>query len=330
MRNVLVTGGAGFIGSHLVDMLLELGSKVVVLDLLTYASNLDNLQDAQLSPHCTMIQGDICDTELVSSILHDNNIDIVLHLAAESHVDNSIANPGMFVQTNVTGTYSMLNACNQHWEHNNKPADFKFVHVSTDEVFGQLAENDPPFNESSHYQPNSPYSASKAASDHLVRAWYHTYKFPVIITNCSNNFGPRQHAEKLIPTVVRSALMGAKIPLYGTGLNVRDWLYVKDHCQGIILAAQRGCLGASYCFGGSNELANKDLVLQICRILDQIAPKPGYKYEQSIAYVTDRKGHDFRYAIDAGKARQELGWVRSTNFADNLSVTIKSLTRLGL
>ena len=323
MQNVLVTGGAGFIGSHLVDLLLGTGANVVVLDLLTYAGNLDNLAEASVSSQYKFVRGDICDTELVKHLLSEHNIDTVFHLAAESHVDNSIANPGKFIETNVNGTFSMLYAGLQYWEGRGKQDNFRFIHVSTDEVFGQLQMHEPAFNEDTPYKPNSPYSASKAASDLIVRSWYHTYKFPAIITNCSNNFGSRQHNEKLIPTVVRTALAGKSIPIYGTGNNVRDWLYVKDHCQGLMQAGLYGKVGENYCFGGKNELQNNDLVMMICRILDQIKPNINCLYSKSIVHVEDRKGHDFRYAIDPRKAQTELAWNYSANFTDDLYATIK-------
>ncbi|HSX20097.1 MAG TPA: dTDP-glucose 4,6-dehydratase [Gammaproteobacteria bacterium] len=322
MQNVLVTGGAGFIGSHLVDMLLEQGKHVVVLDLLTYAGSMENLAEARVYNTFEFVHGDICDGELVSNILRNHNIDTVFHLAAESHVDNSIADPGKFIQTNVTGTYSMLYACLHYWEDKGRPHDFRFIHVSTDEVFGQLGLDDPAFNEQTAYAPNSPYSASKAASDLLARAWYHTYKFPAIITNCSNNFGTRQHTEKLIPKVVALALSGKPITIYGSGENIRDWLYVKDHCQGLILAATHGNIGESYCFGGNNEIKNIDIVLTICDMLDTFKPK-GSPYRANIIHVADRKGHDFRYAIDATKARTALNWQTGINFAENLYTTIR-------
>lgn len=322
MQNILVTGGAGFIGSHLVDLLLAQDKQVIVLDLLTYAGNLDNLIEAKIFSTFKFVHGDICDPALVANILHDYNIDTVFHLAAESHVDNSIADPGRFITTNINGTYNMLHTCLQYWEAKDKPTNFRFIHVSTDEVFGHLAVNAPPFNEETPYKPNSPYSASKAASDLLVRAWWQTYKFPAIITNCSNNYGPRQHAEKLIPTVVRTALAGQNIPVYGTGQNIRDWLYVQDHCNGLILAAERGLVGASYCFGGNNELRNIDMVHMICDILDTINPKT-HSYKDNITYVADRKGHDFRYAIDAIKAHMELGWQPSANFQASFGKTVQ-------
>lgn len=320
-RNILVTGGAGFIGSHLVDLLLKNNAKVVVLDSLTYAGSLHNLSAARVNNKFKFVQGDICDQQIISEILNTYNIDLVFHLAAESHVDNSLLNPGAFIDTNITGTYSMLVSCLKYWEARNKPDHFKFVHISTDEVFGQLALTDAPFDENSPYKPNSPYSASKAASDLLVRAWHHSYKFPAIITNASNNFGPRQHGEKLIPTVIRSALSGKRIPIYGNGKNIRDWLFVQDFCKGLMLAAKQGVNGESYCFGGNNELTNLDLALKICKILDHLYPNDE-SYSNYISYVEDRKGHDFRYAIDSTKAKTALGWNIINNFDVNLTQTI--------
>lgn len=323
MKNVLVTGGAGFIGSHLVDQLLLMDVNVLVLDLLTYAGNLDNIAEARTYESYSFVNGDICDANLVKQLLNDYSVDTIFHLAAESHVDNSITNPGRFIETNITGTYTLLYESLKYWEKLNKPDNFRFIHVSTDEVFGQLKLTDSKFNECTPYAPNSPYSASKAASDHLARAWYHTYKFPTIITNCSNNYGPRQHYEKFIPTVIRNALKGNKIPIYGTGENIRDWIYVKDHCKGLILAALKGSIGKSYCFGGDMELPNNQLALMICNILDNMKPIQNFSYADNISYVEDRKGHDFRYAIDSTIAKNELGWTHGDDFQDLLNTTIK-------
>lgn len=321
-KNILVTGGAGFIGSHLVDMLLKANANVVVLDALTYAGNLQNLVNAKLHKAFKFVQGNICDAQKISELLNTYNIDLVFHLAAESHVDNSLVNPGAFIDTNITGTYNMLEACLKFWESRRKPSNFKFIHISTDEVFGQLSLTDAAFNENSPYQPNSPYSASKAASDLLVRAWHRSYNFPAIITNASNNFGPRQHNEKLIPTVIRNALARNSIPIYGNGKNIRDWMFVQDFCKGLILVASHGEIGESYCFGGTDELTNYELALKLCKILDNMYPgeEPYCNY---ISYVADRKGHDFRYAINSTKARTKLGWSASNRFEENLLLTIK-------
>lgn len=322
-RHILVTGGAGFIASHLVDMLLKNNANVIVLDALTYAGNLQNLANARLHRNFKFVQGDICDPLTVAELLNAYNIDLVFHLAAESHVDNSLTNPRAFIDTNITGTYNMLFACLKFWEANSKPEQFRFIHISTDEVFGQLSLTDVAFDENSPYKPNSPYSASKAASDLLVRAWHHSYKFPAIITNASNNFGPRQHGEKLIPTVIRNALARRKIPIYGNGTNIRDWLFVQDFCRGLISAAKYGEVGENYCFGGNMELNNLELATKICKLLDNLYPGE-QPYSSYISYVEDRKGHDFRYAVDPTKAKATLGWRLETNFDNNLLQTIKS------
>ncbi|MCH9852602.1 MAG: dTDP-glucose 4,6-dehydratase [Alphaproteobacteria bacterium] len=313
----LVTGGAGFIGSHFVDTAIKHGHKIIVLDKLTYAGNRDNLSKAEKTGNLTFVKGDICDAKLVAKLLSQHQIDAVFHLAAESHVDNSIAGADIFIQTNIVGTHILLQECRQYWE--SLPADnkglpagrhFRFIHISTDEVFGTLQEEDAAFTEQSPYRPNSPYSASKASSDLLVRAWVHSYQFPAIITHCSNNYGTRQHGEKLIPTIIRNALQGKKIPIYGDGRNIRDWLHVQDHCAGLYLAYQKGEIGESYCFGGNNEWRNIELAKKICALLDEIAPKDT-AYHQQITFVDDRKGHDWRYAIDSTKAKQNLGFVAS-------------------
>lgn len=315
----LVTGGAGFIGSHLVDYLINLGNQVVVVDKLSYSGNLVNLKEAQATGRLIFIEKDICDNLGMEKVLHKYNINAVFHLAAESHVDNSIKDAAPFIQTNIVGTYSMLTASLRYWEDKGKNPDFRFVHVSTDEVFGHLMDDEPPFTENSAYAPNSPYAASKAASDHLARAWYVTYGLPVIITNCSNNFGSRQHYEKLIPTIIRNALQNQSIPIYGTGKNIRDWLFVKDHCQGLYLAATKGKVGETYCFGGTNEKRNIDIAMEICQILDEVNPrKDGKSFRSQITYVENRKGHDWRYAIDFSKAKNELGFQPSEQKAELL------------
>ena len=326
MKSILVTGGAGFIGSHLVDLLMAQDLNVVVLDALTYAGSKDNLETHFNKPNFHFVEGNICDGELVSDLLARHTIDTVLHLAAESHVDNAIEEPGIFIKTNVEGSYTLLKACLDAWQNTDGK---RFLHVSTDEVFGQLKENDPPFNEETSYAPSSPYSASKASSDLLARAWHHTYKFPVVITNCSNNYGSRQHDEKLIPTIIRNALAGKIIPIYGTGMNIRDWLYVEDHCKGLIAAITQGALGETYCLGGDNEVKNLDIARQICGILDKKIPKAnGKSYAEQIQFVTDRKGHDFRYAIDFSKAKSKIGWTPQIDFQTGLEKTVDHYIRL--
>lgn len=319
MKSVLVTGGAGFIGSHLVDMLISQNLNVVVIDALTYAGSKENLKKHFGNPQFTFAEGNICDRGLIAAVLKDHDIDTVLHLAAESHVDNAIEEPGIFIKTNVEGTYTLLRACNDFWKDDNR----RFLHVSTDEVYGQLKAEDPPFNEKTPFAPSSPYSASKASSDLLAGAWFHTYKFPIVITNCSNNYGSRQHAEKLIPTIIRSALGGEPIPIYGTGMNIRDWLYVEDHCKGLIAAVTKGELGETYCLGGGNEVKNLDIAHLICKILDTRVPRIDKEsYAKQIQFVTDRKGHDFRYAIDFSKANAKLGWSPLIDFKTGLEKTI--------
>jgi len=324
-KNLLITGGAGFIGSHLVDLALEKGHRVVVLDKLTYAGNQENLAQAANQKNFHFVKGDINDRALVTSLLEEHKIDTVFHLAAESHVDKSISGPQAFIETNILGSFTMLEASLGFWLKNEKPSDFRFIHVSTDEVYGQLGPNDAPFCETTPYMPSSPYSASKAASDHLARAWHHTYGLPVIITNCSNNFGPRQHREKLIPTIVATALAGKQIPVYGDGSNIRDWLYVADHAKGLLAAAEKGKLGESYCFGGDNELTNLTIVHQICGLLDKLQPRADKQsYSKQIAFVPDRPGHDWRYAIDFSKASQALGFKPGEAFEQQLETTIIS------
>ena len=320
LNSVLVTGGAGFIGSHLVDLLMAQGKKVVVLDALTYAGSKDNLKSHLSNPDFRFVEGNICDADLVTKILKDHDIDTVMHLAAESHVDNAIEEPGIFIKTNVEGSYTLLRCCKDLWSDDTSR---RFLHVSTDEVYGQLTADDPPFNEKTPFAPSSPYSASKASSDLLAGAWFHTYKFPVVTTNCSNNYGARQHNEKLIPTIIRNALAGKPIPIYGTGMNIRDWLYVEDHAKGLIAAVTKGTLGQTYCLGGGNEVKNLDIANIICRILDRLSPRNDKKsYADQITFVTDRKGHDFRYAIDFSKAKADLGWTPQIGFEDGLEKTV--------
>lgn len=324
----LITGGCGFIGSHLVDYVVDRGHEVVVLDKMTYAANHANLDLARKSDKFFFYEGDIGDARLVKKILEKHSIRYLCNLAAESHVDNSISEPSAFINTNIVGTYHLLQAVKSYLQERNCANDFRFVHISTDEVFGCLDDTDDPFNEETAYAPNSPYSASKASSDLLVRAWNKTYQLPAIITNCSNNFGPRQHPEKLIPTVVRNAIQGRPIPVYGTGKNVRDWLYVKDHCAGLYAAAISGKVGSAYCFGGDSEKANIDVVAEICAILDRVMPSKKPRGCQSffdlVSYVEDRKGHDWRYAVDFSKAKRELMFSPSISFSSALEDTVTS------
>ena len=324
-RNVLITGGAGFIGCNFVRYLLRTDPavRIVNLDALTYAGspqNLENLPDAQRH---RLVQGDICDRPLVDRLLREHAIDTIVHFAAESHVDRSISGPGEFVRTNIEGTYTLLEAARHYWLQEQKfdASRVRFHHISTDEVYGTLGRSDPAFTEQTPYAPNSPYAASKAASDHLVRAWFHTYKLPVVTTNCSNNFGPYQHGEKFIPTVIRSCVQGKPIPVYGDGSNIRDWLYVEDHCTGIDAVLRRGTLGECYNVGGGNEQNNLALVRMICRIMDHLRPQ-GEPHEKLISFVTDRAGHDWRYAINADKIRHELGWERAQRFDAEMTETV--------
>ncbi|NBX53113.1 MAG: dTDP-glucose 4,6-dehydratase [Proteobacteria bacterium] len=326
MKNILVTGGCGFIGSCFVKKQIAKGNFVLNIDKLTYAGNLENVQDVASSPNYRFTKADINETSLIGNLLQSHKIDWVVNFAAESHVDNSISGPGIFVQTNINGTYSLLQASLNYYKSlsDDKKNNFRFLHVSTDEVFGTLHENDQPFNENSRYQPNSPYSASKASSDHLVRAWHETFKLPTIITNCSNNFGPYQHREKLIPTVIRSCLENKDIPIYGNGKNIRDWIYVGDHCDGIELALSAGKVNETYLFGGEKELRNIEIADKICEILDNIKPKnSGESYKSQIKFVQDRAGHDFRYAISNEKSFRELGFKPSKTFEQRLEETIK-------
>ncbi|MFS4466246.1 dTDP-glucose 4,6-dehydratase [Maribacter sp. 2210JD10-5] len=317
----LITGGAGFIGSNFIPYFLEknIGAQVVNLDKLTYAGNLNNLEEVS-NKRYHFVEGDICDSRLVNSIFNKYSIDAVIHFAAESHVDNSINNPNSFIKTNVNGTFVLLEAARKYWGENN--VNNRFHHISTDEVYGSLG-NSGFFTEETPYAPNSPYSASKAASDFLVRSYHHTYGMNTVTSNCSNNFGPKQHNEKFIPTIIRTALEGEKIPIYGNGKNVRDWLYVKDHCCGINKIFHSGKSGETYLLGGSNEYDNLEIAEKICTILDVERPKKKGSYTEQIAFVTDRKGHDFRYAIDASKVKKELGWMTEEEFGSGLRKTIK-------
>lgn len=324
-KNYLITGAAGFIGSHFAIKICNLGHKAIVLDALTYAANMENLSEIKNSPNFKFIKGNICDSDLVAKILREEKIDFVVNFAAESHVDNSIKAPETFIQTNIVGTFNLLNCSLNYWKNleAEKKSAFRFLHVSTDEVYGSLEKNDPKFNEENPYRPNSPYSASKASSDHLVRAWFETYGLPAIITNCSNNFGPHQHFEKLIPTIISSALTGKNIPIYGTGENIRDWIFVKDHAEGLHLALTKGNAGETYCFGGDAERTNLQIVHKICEILDDLKPKAdGVSYSNQITFVTDRLGHDKRYAIDNSKVERELGYKVSKDFKERLKETV--------
>jgi len=329
MQTILITGGAGFIGSNFVPYFIENNPevKVVNLDLLTYAGDLSNLSELEGHERYTFIKGDIRDRSLVEGIFEEHNITGVIHFAAESHVDNSIKNPGVFVETNVNGTFVLIDVAFKKWME--KPFQFKeaykgcrFHHVSTDEVYGTLGETGL-FTEETPYAPNSPYSASKAASDMIVRSYHHTYGMNTVITNCSNNYGPKQHDEKLIPTVIRKALNGENIPIYGDGKNIRDWLYVLDHCTGIELAYQKGRSGEVYNVGGKNERNNNYIAHSICEQLDVLKPKASGSYKDQITYVEDRAGHDRRYAIDASKLEGELGWKAAENFETGIKKTIQ-------
>ncbi|MBQ5940319.1 dTDP-glucose 4,6-dehydratase [Massilia sp. AB1] len=322
---ILVTGGAGFIGANFVlDWLAQSDEPVLNLDKLTYAGNLENLASLQGDPRHVFVRGDIADGELVTALLRQHRPRAILHFAAESHVDRSIHAPGQFVQTNVQGTYTLLEAARAHLatlDAGEREA-FRFLHVSTDEVYGTLAPQDPPFSETTPYAPNSPYAASKAASDHLVRAWHHTYGLPTLTTNCSNNYGPFQFPEKLIPLMIANALAGKPLPVYGDGQQVRDWLYVGDHCAAIRRVLEAGRPGEVYNVGGSSEMANLDVVGSLCDILDRLVPAAGSRRMQ-ISFVADRPGHDRRYAIDARKIERELGWRPAHSFAAGLEDTVR-------
>ena len=323
-RNVLVTGGAGFIGCNFVRHLLatEPDARIVTLDLLTYAGSLDNLRELPDPARHTFVQGDICDRPLVDRLLREHAIDTIAHFAAESHVDRSITGPAAFVQTNLVGTFTLLEAARGTWLEGGRTAEHcRFHHISTDEVYGTLKHGDPPFSETTPYAPNSPYSASKAGSDHLVRAYFHTYGLPVVTTNCSNNYGPYQHGEKFIPTVIRSCLLQRPIPVYGDGSNIRDWLYVEDHCRGIDAAIRRGKLGETYNIGGDNEWANINIAKLICALLDQRRPAHA-PHERLISFVADRPGHDWRYAIDPRKMSEALSWRPAETFNTGIAKTV--------
>lgn len=323
---ILVTGGAGFIGSNFVlEWLRTQSAKVITLDKLTYAGNLRNLASLAGDPQHEFVQGDICDQQLIATLLKTHRPRALVHFAAESHVDRSIKNPGEFIRTNVQGTLNLLQCSHPYWLElgAEQRAAFRFLHVSTDEVYGSLKLDEPAFTELTPYAPNSPYAASKAGSDHLVRAWHHTYGLPTLTTNCSNNYGPFQFPEKLIPLVLLNALEGKPLPIYGDGLNVRDWLYVGDHCEGIRTVLASGRPGQTYNIGGNNEHTNLDVVTRICDALDELRPDAKIGLRRNLmTYVKDRPGHDRRYAIDAGKIKAELGWSPCTGFEQGLRQTI--------
>ncbi|MBN8530368.1 MAG: dTDP-glucose 4,6-dehydratase [Alphaproteobacteria bacterium] len=324
-RTLLVTGAAGFIGSTYVRQALAAGYRVVVLDALTYAGHKENLAEPQLHPAFTFVQGNIGDGKLVPQLLAEHQVDAIVNFAAESHVDNSIASPSAFIMTNIVGAYTLFEAARAWWK--NMPAEkqdgFRVVHISTDEVYGSLGETGK-FTETSPMRPNSPYSASKAAADHLARAWFKTYGVPVVVTNCTNNYGPRQFPEKLIPHMITRALGGQSLPVYGDGMNIRDWIHVEDHCRGVMLALEQGKPGQTYAFGGNAEITNIELVKKLCATLDALRPRSdGRSYEGQIAFVPDRPGHDRRYAIDDSKAEKELGFTRKYNFESGLKSTVE-------
>ncbi|MBU9698266.1 dTDP-glucose 4,6-dehydratase [Rhodobacteraceae bacterium HSP-20] len=318
---LLVTGGAGFIGSAVVRLAVSRGHHVVNLDALTYAACLDNVAPVATSPLYAFEQADIRDRAALDRILAQHDPDAIMHLAAESHVDRSIDGPGTFIDTNVTGTYTLLEATRAFWTRKGKPGTFRFHHISTDEVFGSLGPTGK-FTEETPYDPRSPYSASKAASDHLVRAWHETYGLPVVLTNCSNNYGPYHFPEKLIPVVILNALAGKPIPVYGKGENVRDWLYVEDHADALLTVLERGQTGRSYNIGGENEATNLDIVRTLCALLDEMHPDTA-PHDRLITFVTDRPGHDLRYAIDPARVRGELGWRPSVTLQEGLRRTVR-------
>tara|TARA_R110000787_G_scaffold109035_1_gene217494 strand:+ start:654 stop:1667 length:1014 start_codon:yes stop_codon:yes gene_type:complete len=326
-NKILITGGAGFIGSNYVELVIENAEdQIFVLDNLTYAGNLKNLESVSHLPNYNFIKGDICDEALIDSLFKEHQFNKVVHFAAESHVDNSITGPGAFIQTNIVGTFNLVHSAYRLWMNGPNQLkttfnDARFLHVSTDEVYGTLGETGL-FLETTPYAPNSPYSASKASSDFIVRSYFHTYGMPVVTTNCSNNYGAHQHKEKLIPTIIRKAISGEVIPIYGNGKNIRDWIYVTDHCKGIKLVLDKGKLGETYNIGGRNERENLYIAHTICDLLDQLVPNKT-PYHQQMEFVQDRAGHDFRYAIDADKIESELGWKAEENFESGILKTIE-------
>ncbi len=327
-KKILITGGAGFIGSALIRHIISnTENSVINVDKLTYAGNLDSLKSIESSSRYFFEHSDICDQHKIENIFRDYQPDIVMHLAAESHVDRSIDSPAEFINTNIFGTYVLLEESRKYWTYleNDKKENFRFHHISTDEVFGDLEKLDELFTEDTPYAPSSPYSASKASSDHLVRAWHRTYKLPILITNCSNNYGPYQFPEKLIPTIILNSIEGKKIPIYGTGEQVRDWLYVDDHARALLHVALNGKVGETYNIGGHNEIQNIEVVKIICSILDDLLPIKNNisKYEDLISYVDDRPGHDRRYAIDATKISKDLGWTPDESFSSGIRKTVQ-------
>ena len=320
---ILVTGGAGFIGSAVVRLAIARGHSIVNVDALTYAACLENVASVSESSRYSFEHTDIRDRSALDTIFEKYQPDAVMHLAAESHVDRSIDGPADFIETNVTGTFNMLEAARSYWQAHGKPETFRFHHISTDEVYGSLP-SDPSaqFTEETPYDPRSPYSASKASSDHLVRAWHETYGLPVVLTNCSNNYGPYHFPEKLIPVIILNALAGKPLPIYGTGSNIRDWLYVEDHAEALLLVLEKGAIGRSYNIGGENERTNLELVQTVCQILDRLKPKNTGTYADLIRFVQDRPGHDARYAIDSSRIRDELGWRPSVAVEEGLEKTI--------
>lgn len=324
MKNILVTGGAGFIGSNFVKHILEkdIDIKLIILDALTYSGFQENLTSVEKDDRFSFIHGDICDIKLVDSIFSQNLIDTVVHFAAETHVDRSILDPGNFIQTNVIGTYTLLEIARKYWLGDSQ--GYRFHHISTDEVYGSLNPGDSPFSEDTPYDPNSPYSASKASSDHLARSYFTTYGLPITITNCSNNYGPNQYPEKLIPLMVLNAIQGKPLPVYGEGKNIRDWLYVTDHCEAIWEVLERGVVGDTYLIGGNNQPKNIEIVKNICDILDELFPSsPNVPHNELIEFVADRPGHDFRYDIDIRKIKNELGWEPKYSLQDGLMKTVR-------
>jgi dTDP-glucose 4,6-dehydratase len=327
MDGVLVTGGAGFIGSNFVlEWFAQGGGRLVNLDKLTYAGNPENLASIETNPAYTFVQGDICDAALVERLLAEHKPRAIIHFAAESHVDRSILGPEAFLRTNIDGTFTLLQAARAYYASlsDQDKEHFRFLHVSTDEVYGTLGPDDPAFHEDTPYTPNSPYAASKAASDHLVRAWTHTYGLPTLITNCSNNYGPLQFPEKLIPLMISNALQGKPLPVYGDGQQVRDWLFVRDHCRAIAIVLEHGKVGECYNIGGNNQRANIDVVNTLCALLDELAPDSQHRpHAQLITYVKDRPGHDRRYAIDARKIQREFNWLPQETFETGLRKTVQ-------